>query len=279
MRNACDVRLVISDVDGTLVNRNKQLTPAVVTAVRQLHDAGILFSMTSSRPPLGLKNLINALAVAQPVGAVNGAIFVTPDMSLVDQKLLPGEVAELVMETILDHNLDVWVYTAFEWFVRDPQAPHVARECHTVSFTPQVTPDLSPWLGQATKIVGVSDDVAAVAGCAAAVRQVCGASVSATCSQPYYLDVTHPDANKGAVVNALSQMLDIPTAQIATIGDGPNDVLMFAQSGFSIAMGNANAEVQGCAHCVTRSNEEDGFAFAMQQFILSHGAAAFRKAS
>ena len=119
------------------------------------------------------------------------------------------------------------------------------------------------------KIVGVGDDRAAVARCEADVQRDCGNHVSAARSQPYYLDVTHPDANKGHVVTTLSQALSIPPAEIATIGDMPNDVLMFRKSGVSIAMGNASPDVQAQAKFVTTSNEEEGFANAVEAFILA----------
>ena len=96
-----------------------------------------------------------------------------------------------------------------------------------------------------------------------------GPQVSAARSQPYYLDVTHPDANKGTVVRRLAGFLSIPPAEIATIGDMPNDVLLFAKSGLSIAMGNASPEVQHSAHYVTTSYEDEGFANAVERFILS----------
>jgi hydroxymethylpyrimidine pyrophosphatase-like HAD family hydrolase len=92
--------------------------------------------------------------------------------------------------------------------------------------------------------------------------------VTAAQSQPYYLDVTHPEANKGGVVKYLSSRFGIPTAQFATVGDMPNDVLMFAHSGLSIAMGNASSEVQRAARMVTTSDEDEGFANAVQRFIL-----------
>jgi hydroxymethylpyrimidine pyrophosphatase-like HAD family hydrolase len=114
----------------------------------------------------------------------------------------------------------------------------------------------------------VSDDYAAVARCEQDVQKQCGAQVSASRSQPYYLDVTHPQANKGEVVTALSQMLKIPPEKIATIGDGPNDVLMFARAGLSIAMGNASPQAQSAARIVTASNEQDGFALAMERYVL-----------
>jgi hydroxymethylpyrimidine pyrophosphatase-like HAD family hydrolase len=99
-------------------------------------------------------------------------------------------------------------------------------------------------------------------------REKFGDHVSAAQSQPYYLDITHPRANKGEVVNYLSAHLGIPGNQFVTIGDMPNDVLMFARSGLSIAMGNASPEVQRAARHVTASNEQEGFAKAMDRFVL-----------
>ena len=119
------------------------------------------------------------------------------------------------------------------------------------------------------KIVGTSDDLQAVARCESDIRRQFGDHVSAARSQPYYLDVTHPNANKGAVVRRLSELLQVPVDLIATIGDMPSDVLMFALSGLGIAMGNASSEVQRTARRVTGSNTEDGFAEAVDKYILA----------
>ena len=115
----------------------------------------------------------------------------------------------------------------------------------------------------------MSDDNDLVARCEKDVQAALGAKASAARSQPYYLDVTHPDANKGAVARYLSARYAIPPHAIATIGDMPNDVLMFAHSGLSIAMGNASPEVQQSAHYVTTSYEDEGFANAVERFVLS----------
>ena len=82
------------------------------------------------------------------------------------------------------------------------------------------------------------------------------------------LDVTHPDANKGQVVQYLAAERGISTEAVATLGDMPNDVLMFAHSGVSIAMGNASLEVQRAARHVTGRNDADGFAEAIDRFVL-----------
>jgi Cof subfamily protein (haloacid dehalogenase superfamily) len=269
-RPAQPIRLVIADVDGTLVTQEKVLTKRAAEAVSRLHEAGIQFSITSGRPPRGMAMLIDPLKLAQPLAAFNGGVLIKPDLkTVVDQKFLPVGVPEKVIEAIENHGLDVWLYTDTEWFVRDPNAPHVAREQWTVKFPPTVVKSFAGLLDRVAKIVGVSDDYDRVAKCEKDVQQAGGTHISAARSQPYYLDVTHPQANKGEVVLSLSRLLNIPPAEIATIGDMPNDVLMFQKSGASIAMGNASPEVQAAATYVTSTNEEEGFANAMEKFVLN----------
>jgi Cof subfamily protein (haloacid dehalogenase superfamily) len=273
-RAAQPIRMVIADVDGTLVTQEKVLTKRAAQAVVSLHEAGIQFSVTSGRPPRGMAMLIDPLKLTQPLAAFNGGVLIKPDLkTVVDQKFLPAGVPEKVIEAIENHGLDVWVYTDTEWFVRDPNAAHVAREQWTVKFPPTVVKTFAGLLGRVAKIVGVSDDLDRVAKCEKDVQQAGGTHISAARSQPYYLDVTHPQANKGEVVLSISRLLNIPAAEIATLGDMPNDVLMFKKSGVSIAMGNASPEVQASATYVTASNEEEGFAKAIEKFVLNAHAA------
>jgi len=263
------IRMVIADVDGTLVTQEKVLTKRAAEAVLRLHEAGIQFTITSGRPPRGMAMLIDPLRLTLPLAAFNGGVLIKPDLkTVVDQKFLPAGVPEKVIEAVENHGLDVWVYTDIDWFVRDANAPHVAREQWTVKFPPTVVKAFAGLLGRVAKIVGVSDDLERVAKCEKDVQQAGGTHISAARSQPYYLDVTHPDANKGTVVTTLSKDLSIPVAEIATIGDMPNDVLMFRNSGLSIAMGNASSDVQAQADLVTASNDDEGFAKAIEGFIL-----------
>jgi Cof subfamily protein (haloacid dehalogenase superfamily) len=264
------IRMLIADVDGTLVTQEKVLTKRAAEAVLTLRDAGIEFSVTSGRPPRGMAMLIEPLKLTQPLAAFNGGVLIKPDLTtVVDQKFFPAGVPEKVIEAIENHGLDVWLYTDTGWFVRDANAAHVAREQWTVKFPPSVVKNFAGLLGRVAKIVGVSDDLERVAKCEKDVQQAGGSHISAARSQPYYLDVTHPQANKGGVVLAMSKLLNIPAEAIATIGDMPNDVLMFEKSGVSIAMGNASSEVQASATYVTSSNEEEGFANAIEKFVLS----------
>jgi Cof subfamily protein (haloacid dehalogenase superfamily) len=263
------IRLMVVDVDGTLLTPHRQLTPRAVGAVAALRAAGVQVALTSGRPPRGMRMLVEPLALETPLAAFNGGMFVRPDagLELLEEHALAPEAATAAAELLLGHGLDLWVYRGTEWYVRDAGAPHVERERRTVEFTPTVARDLGALLDRPVKLVGVSDDHPRMALCEADVQQL-DFPISAARSQPYYLDVTHRDANKGAVVQHLSGALSVPPEQIATIGDMPNDVGMFEVSGLSIAMGNADPEVRRSAHHVTTSNSEEGFATAVREIVL-----------
>jgi Cof subfamily protein (haloacid dehalogenase superfamily) len=275
---ASKISLVLADVDGTLVTADKVLTPRARAAVKALHGAGIAFAITSGRPPRGMAMLIDPLALRTPVAGFNGGIFVKPDMTIMEEHVLAADVAKRALDVILHNGMDAWVYSGKDWLVRDANAPHVAREEWTVKFAPTVIRSFNEVLSNAVKIVGVSDDLDLVARCEKDAQDALGSGASAARSQPYYLDVTHPDANKGTVVATLSKLLSIPTSEIATIGDMPNDVLMFRNSGLSIAMGNASRDVQAQADLVTASYEDEGFAKAVERFILHSAPSSLSEA-
>lgn len=273
--DAVPIQLVVSDVDGTLVTPDKELTPATIEAVHRLRDAGIAFAVTSGRPPRGMDMLIEPLELATPMAAFNGGMFVDERMQVLEQRTIPDEALRPLLGLLGSCGLDTWVYRGSDWLVRDPEAPHVAREAATVRFEPTVVESFDDILEAAeqggariAKVVGVGDDHDLVARVEGESRELVGHHVSAARSQPYYLDVTNPAANKGAVVDHLCAVLGIPHDAVCTLGDMPNDVLMFARSGMGIAMGNADPQVQRTARHVTTPNTADGFARAIEHYVL-----------
>jgi Cof subfamily protein (haloacid dehalogenase superfamily)/HAD superfamily hydrolase (TIGR01509 family) len=262
------IKMLIADVDGTLLTKNKVLTDGTCQAVARLRAAGILFGITSGRPPRGMAMLTKPLNLTTPVAACNGGMFVRPDLTtVIDQRTLSLAVASEVVDYLEESGLDVWVFRGVDWFLREADAFRVDREQRNLQFAPTVVRDVRTVLEGAVKIVGVTPDEALLARCEAELRQRIGSHASAARSSTHYLDVTHPDANKGTVVRLASLNLNIPVEQIAVIGDMPNDVLMFGVAGTSIAMGNSSPEVKRTARYVTSSNEEEGFANAVDWFV------------
>jgi Cof subfamily protein (haloacid dehalogenase superfamily) len=268
-RVSSPIRLVLSDVDGTLVTHEKELTAETIAAVKELNDQGILFAVTSGRPPRGMTMLIAPLNLTTPLAGFNGGLTVEPDLSIIQELTIRDDVVGPLIEMLTENGLSVWVYQGVEWFVLDLDGPHVAHESDVCQFGPKEIKSFDGVRGDIVKVVGVSDDAAAVTKANEAVNARFAADVSATCSQTYYLDVTHQDANKGSVVEFLAKHYDLDPSQIATIGDMANDVLMFEKAGLSIAMGNATDDVKARATYATEGNDDEGFARAIEKYVLN----------
>lgn len=259
------IRLVLSDVDGTLINSHKELTDETIRAVRALEERNIVFTLTSARAPRGFAMFLEPLDLTAPLGAFNGGLFVNRDMSPLHELAIEEDLVGPVIEALSASELSVWVYQGTNWFVLDLEGPHVAHESEVVQFRPSQVASYDDLRRDIVKIVGVSDDPKAIADGQSALR---GYDVSATASQSYYLDVTNPKANKGSVVEFLAEHFSIEKIAIATIGDAANDVAMFERSGLSIAMGNASPEVKAKALKETKSHDDNGFAYAVEHLIL-----------
>jgi Cof subfamily protein (haloacid dehalogenase superfamily) len=262
------ISALISDVDGTLVTDDKNLTLRTKATVAELHARGIIFTIISSRPPRGLRMLLDPLKITMPIASFNGGVIVAPDLSVITEHLLLPQVARRAVDLLNARGVQSWVFAGQDWLVRACDGPFIRREEQTVGFRPTIVEDFAPFA--AAKIVGVSRDFELLEQCERDVHTELADQASVARSQPYYLDITHPLANKGVALSELARLLAVPLAEIAVIGDGGNDIAMFQRSGFSIAMGNASPEVQRAADFVTDSNLADGFATAIERFILGH---------
>ena len=267
------VSLVVSDVDGTLVTKDKTLTSQARAAVTRLHEAGIGFTITSSRPSIGMRFLVEPLALSLPVGAFNGSSIVDPQMQPIEQHFIPATAAERALQVLTDFGADIWVFTTDKWLTRNPDGEYVPHEKRAIRADPTIVDDFSPFLASACKIVGASADAPRLERCEQAMRNALGDQANAVRSQTYYLDVTPPGCDKGTFVQFMARRLGISTDAVATIGDMQNDLAMFRVSGFSVAMGNATDGVKQQASCVTTSNEQEGFAGAVELILTRNGLA------
>ena len=192
----------------------------------------------------------------------------TRDLAILTEHLLPAKVARYAIDLLDARGADVWIFSRQEWLLRHLDGPYIELEERTIGFGPKVVEDFDAVLNSAAKIVGVSTDFELLARCERELRSVFVDQATVARSQPYYLDVTHPFANKGAALSEIAKLIAVPLAEVVAIGDGANDVAMFERSGLSIAMGNTSPEVKRAADFVTESNSEDGFAAAVERFVL-----------
>ena len=209
-------KLVISDVDGTLVTKDKALRPRSVEAVRKLHERGIGFSICSSRPPFGLTMMIEPLGLTLPIGGYNAGAIVETDLTVIEQKLIGPDAAKKAVGIFHEFGIDCWVFDGDRWIVTNRQGDHVDHEIHTIQTPPTVVPAFTDdCFGAVGKIVGASDDHDRVARVEKAMQQALAGSASAARSQPYYCDVIPPGINKGRIVEVLAARLGIDRSEVA----------------------------------------------------------------
>jgi len=263
------ISTLVSDVDGTLVTDDKILTVRAQAVVAKLHACGINFAIISSRPPRGLGMLLRPLGITTPVCGFNGGVIATRNLAVITEHLLSPNTARRAVSLLDTHDVQVWVFSGQNWLVRDSDGPYVVFEERTIGFQPTMVGNFGQSLDAANKIVGVSKEFEILAQRERDVRAALGDQATVARSQSYYLDITHPLANKGVALSEIARLLGVPLAEIAVIGDGGNDVAMFERSGLSIAMGNASPAVQRAADFVTDTNRDDGFANAVERLILS----------
>ena len=262
------IRLLVSDIDGTLVTGTKQLTPRAVQAVHRLREAGIQLALVSSRPARGMDMFLAPLGIDTPRAGLNGGEILGPDGKVLAQLALDPDVARRVVEALDEHGVEAWVFAGGEWLVRNEQGAYVEKERRVVGIDPVVVRDFENHYHRTGKIMGSSADFHLLERVEINLQTMFGEQVNAHRSQLYYLDVTHPDANKGNAALKLAELLGVPLDETACIGDMGNDIAMLDVAGLAIAMGNGTEEVAAAAHFVTESNEREGWALAVEQLLL-----------
>lgn len=267
------VRLLVSDIDGTLVRQDKTLSEPVIAAIARVVSAGVLVSLISARPPSGMLWIAERLKLAHPIGAFNGGTIVQPDGTIVSADHVPHDVAAEMLTMFDRPGITPWLFADGVWYAQTTANRYVPRERKSANAEPVVLDDFTHLLAHVDKIVGVSDDHDLLATLEGEAQKAHGARATIVRSQTYYLDVTATTGNKGDGVAALAQAIGVPLEQVAVFGDQRNDLAMFARAGLSVAMGNAPAEVQAKAEHVARSNDEDGVADAIDRFVLPRIAA------
>jgi Cof subfamily protein (haloacid dehalogenase superfamily) len=261
------ISLVISDVDGSLVTPDKRLTEAAIKAVKTLKDRNIGFTITSSRPAFGMRMLIEPLDIRLPLGAFNGSLIVDPTLEVLQRTIISASAAWIAINALKASGIDIWLFTTDRWLITRNDGRYVPREQRTIRMNPDIVSDLGEFTNDACKIVGVSADPDKLARCEIDMRTTLAGQASAIRSQSYYLDVTPAGQDKGTFVEMMAKRLGISPRNVATIGDMRNDLAMFRKSGLSFAMGNADNEVKARATYVTDTDENDGFAKAIDRII------------
>ena len=266
--NAATIRLLVCDIDGTLVRHDKSMPDANVAAIRDLTARGVAVALISARPAAGMMPIAETLGLGGPLGAFNGGTIFIGDGKELSAAQVPPTLAAQLLDLYAQAEVTQWLFATDRWLTSNLADPHSPREVLSSGLQPQLLSQAVEFLDDADKIVAVCDDRAKMDALEQRARAVVGGAATLVRSQDYYLDCTALAANKGDGVTRLAQLYGVPLAEVAVIGDQANDVAMFRRAGLAIAMGQSNAAVQAEAHEIAASNEDAGVADAIRRFIL-----------
>lgn len=266
------IRLLVSDVDGTLVDKDKKVTPATVDAVRRLKDAGVGFTIISARPRSGMMPIADLLAIDEPMGAFNGGIVFKRDGTVIEHHMIDADVVRGCMEIVGDAAVDTWFFADDIWYASTEDGAHVGSERKASAQEPTVVADFDALYGKADKITFVSDDEALLRDLHNRIVARFDGRATIVQSQTYYLDITPVAGNKGVGIGEMAKAFGVSLQHTAAIGDQANDIAMLRRAGLAIAMGNAPQAVRDVVHRTTAANDADGVARAIDAFILGDTA-------
>lgn len=275
------VRLIASDVDGTLLNSAGSVTPRTRAAIQAAQDAGIVFAVCTGRFFENASILATDLQLQGPIISVNGGkISMKPYGETVTAHLMDRDAAKRVFDMLESLQAYYYVFADGLVVVRRLKERHhsqrdygrrMGKEAATYyRYGKRATLEAieagiykyyvyAP-VGGAEELAFIQSKLQGLEG------------VSLTQSSPQNLEVMPPQVDKEHGVRELAQALGIPMSQVMTVGDELNDLGMIRAAGYGIAMGNAIAPVKDVAFAVTGTNDEDGLAQAIERYALSSSA-------
>lgn len=262
------VKLLVSDIDGTLVTDDKKLTSEAVAAAQKLKDAGIHLCLVSSRPPQGIQMFFKDLDILTPFAALNGGEIIGNDGTIASSLAMGNQDVYQVCELLKKNDVNAWIFGGFDWLAFDMNDPFIVYEKAVVGANPKLIDNIRNYKNRVVKVEGVSTNTALLDQLAEQINLKYPETVKALRSSDHYLDITHPKANKGFAAVELGKQYGIDISEIACIGDMDNDIPMLEIAGLSIAMGQSTERVYRHAHFQTKTNEENGWAYAVENYIL-----------
>ncbi|MGN0706690.1 MAG: Cof-type HAD-IIB family hydrolase [Faecalibacterium sp.] len=271
----CPIRLIALDLDGTLLNDRKELTEGNIRALTAAAQKGVWIVPATGRTASGVPAALRALPGVRYAITANGARMVDLSTGKALRELyIPRPLALETYDRLRKYDCTVDLFqdgqgytteenlAQIETFVPENLRPYVRG-------TRKVLPDLRAFVdAQAHGLEKYTIFFQEEAERRRAWAEMEALGLEVVSSLPLNMELNAAGVNKGAGLLALAQVLELPAASLMACGDGGNDIAMLRAAGLGVAMENAFPEVRAAADYITRSNNEDGVAWAIQRFVL-----------
>ncbi|MBQ8050127.1 MAG: Cof-type HAD-IIB family hydrolase [Bacteroidaceae bacterium] len=266
-------KLIVLDVDGTLLNSNRELTKRTVQTLRRVQQMGIKVALASGRPTYGILPIARELDLGVYEGYIisyNGAqVMAAKDGQVIFERRIDPQMVPYLEKKAAKMGFTMAYYDGNEVVSTDIENPHVRDEAEMNGMTLRqddvISLNMDDWPAE---IMLVSDDEEALSSLEQHMQRHLNGVMDTIHSNPYYLEIVGYQVGKSHAMSALVQKMGIQMSEVLAIGDGEADINMIQMAGTGVAMANATEGVRRCADFTTLSCDQDGAALAIEKAIM-----------
>lgn len=265
-------KLLVLDLDGTLTNAKKEITPRNLEALIRVQEQGIHLVLASGRPTYGIVPLAEELRMKEFGGYIlsynGGEIINWETGEMIYENVLPIDVVPVLYDCARNNNLSILTYDGPEIVTEHPEDPYVEKEAFLNKMAVRATNDFLTDITLPVAKCLIVGDPQRILPVESELSVKLQGRINVFRSEPYFLELVPQGIDKAQSLSVLIEELGISRKEVIAIGDGYNDLSMIKFAGLGVAMGNAQEPVKKAADYITLSNEEDGVAEVVEIFIL-----------
>ncbi|MEF2967041.1 Cof-type HAD-IIB family hydrolase [Paenibacillus sp. M1] len=261
-------KLVAIDIDDTLINDDKEVTPATQKALEQAVAKGAVVTLATGRAYASAQAVARQTGLNVPIITYQGALVKNLlDEQVLYERYVPKDAARKLFEYCIEHNLHLQTYIDDKLYAREENQKIID---YTILNKTKyyIEPDFSKLVEQPTPKMLIIDEPDYLDEIAPVLRELLGEGVHITKSKPHFLEIMHHEGTKGHALKFLAAHFGCDLSETIAIGDSWNDHEMLEAAGLGVAMGNAIPALKEIADYVTVSNNEDGVKQVIDKFVL-----------
>lgn len=269
--NTNQYKVLALDIDGTLTNSKKEITPAVLNAVRRLQNADIPVLLVSGRPEKGIEHVARELGFYEYGGyvfAYNGGKIVNKKTGeVVLNQTLPKDMVQPVCEYVKDKNVTILTYDGDDIVTENPDDVYVQKEVMITHMNVRKVDDFAAEMTFPVNKFLITGEPSYLEKLVEEMAEEFSPRLNIFRSEPFFIEVVTQGIDKALSLSKLMEMFGLSKENLVACGDGHNDVTMIDYAGMGVAMENACDAVKKVSNFITKSNDEDGVAFAIDKFF------------
>lgn len=261
-------KLIAIDIDDTLINDNKEVTPATQQALEAAVAKGVVVTLATGRAYASAQAIARQTGLNVPIITYQGALVKNlMDEKVLYERYLPIDSARKLFEYCIEHNLHLQTYIDDHLYAREENQKLIDyAKLNGTTYT--IEPDFEKLVVRPTPKMLIIDDPDFLDELGPILRELLGDSVHITKSKPHFLEIMHKEGTKGIALEFLAKHFGCSLEETIAIGDSWNDHEMLEAAGLGVAMGNAIAPLKELADFITLSNNEDGVKHVIDRFVL-----------